>query len=237
MLEIGPGIGTLTQALCGAAGRVLAVEIDRDMIPLLEENLSEFDNYEIINEDVLKLDLQELVRERGLEDRPLKVAANLPYYITTPIIMELLESGLNVRSITVMVQKEVADRMQAAPGTADYGALSLAVQYYADAHITAKVPPNCFIPRPNVDSAVIVLERYLEPPVKARDEKHMFRLIRAAFAQRRKTLANALKNDVSLGLGRAEVEAALEAMGLSPDIRGERLSLAQFAELSDLLKK
>ncbi len=237
VLEIGPGIGTLTQALCGAAGQVLAVEIDRDMIPLLNENLSEFDNYEIINSDVLKLDLSEVIRERGFEGRPLKVAANLPYYITTPIIMELLESGLKVRSITVMVQKEVADRMQAAPGTSDYGALSLAVQYYANARIAAKVPPNCFIPRPNVDSAVIVLERYEAPPVQVRDEKYMFRLIKAAFAQRRKTLSNALKNDPSLGLDRAAVEHALEVMGLPADIRGERLSLARFAALSDLLQK
>ena len=169
VLEIGPGIGTLTQALCEAAGHVIAVEIDRDMIPLLEENLSGYENYEIINEDVLKLDLEMLIRERGLGSRPLRVAANLPYYITTPIIMQLLESRIPAKTITVMVQKEVADRMQAAPGTADYGALSLAVQYYADARISAKVPPNCFIPRPNVDSAVITLERYEAPPVEVKD--------------------------------------------------------------------
>ncbi len=237
VLEIGPGIGTLTQALCEAAGRVIAVEIDRDMIPLLEENLSGYENYEIINEDVLKLDLEMLIRERGLVSRPLRVAANLPYYITTPIIMQLLESRIPARTITVMVQKEVADRMQAAPGTADYGALSLAVQYYADARISAKVPPNCFIPRPNVDSAVITLERYETPPVDVKDEVHLFRLIRAAFAQRRKTLANALKNDPSLGLDRERVEAALSRLGLNADIRGERLSLQQFAALSDLLQE
>ena len=237
VLEIGPGIGTLTQALCEAAGHVIAVEIDRDMIPLLEENLSGYENYEIINEDVLKLDLEMLIRERGLGSRPLRVAANLPYYITTPIIMQLLESRIPAKTITVMVQKEVADRMQAAPGTADYGALSLAVQYYADARISAKVPPNCFIPRPNVDSAVITLERYEAPPVEVKDEVHLFRLIRAAFAQRRKTLANALKNDPSLGLDREQVEAALARLGLNADIRGERLSLQQFAALSDLLQE
>ena len=237
VLEIGPGIGTLTQALCEAAGHVIAVEIDRDMIPLLEENLSGYENYEIINEDVLKLDLEMLIRERGLGSRPLRVAANLPYYITTPIIMQLLESRIPAKTITVMVQKEVAERMQAAPGTADYGALSLAVQYYADARISAKVPPNCFIPRPNVDSAVITLERYETPPVEVKDEAHLFRLIRAAFAQRRKTLANALKNDPSLGLGREQVEAALDRLGLNADIRGERLSLQQFAALSDLLQE
>ncbi|MDO4960487.1 MAG: 16S rRNA (adenine(1518)-N(6)/adenine(1519)-N(6))-dimethyltransferase RsmA [Eubacteriales bacterium] len=235
VLEIGPGIGTLTQALCKSAGRVIAVEIDRDMIPLLEENLADFDNYEIINDDVLRVDLEAVLKERGLEGRPIKVAANLPYYITTPIIMQLLESGIPAKSITVMVQKEVADRMQALPGTSDYGALSLAVQFYAEAKITAKVPPNSFIPRPGVDSAVITLNCYSEPPVSVKDEKHMFRLIKAAFAQRRKTLANALKNDSSLGLTREKVEAALDSLGLAADIRGERLSLAQFAQLSDIL--
>ena len=236
VLEIGPGIGTLTQALCEAAAYVIAVEIDRDMIPLLEENLAEYDNYRIINEDVLKVDPEALIREMGFEGRTVRVAANLPYYITTPIIMQLLESGLPAKTITVMVQKEVADRMQAAPGTPDYGALSLAVQYYADARISTNVPPNCFIPRPNVDSAVITLERYETPPVEVRNEKYMFHLIRASFAQRRKTLANSLKNDPSLGLSRGQIEDALARLDLPADIRGERLSLQQFAALSDLLQ-
>lgn len=235
VLEIGPGIGTLTQALCNAAGHVIAVEIDRDMIPLLNENLSDHDNYEIINDDVLRIDLAAIMQERGLSGRRIKVAANLPYYITTPIIMQLLESRLPISSITVMVQKEVADRMQAAPGTSDYGALSLAVQYYARAEINAKVPPNCFIPRPGVDSAVITLKCYEEPPVDVNDDRYMFRLIKAAFAQRRKTLVNALKNDPSLKLTRDQVEAALTAMGIDLNIRGERLSLEQFARLSDIL--
>lgn len=235
VLEIGPGIGTLTQALCNAAGHVIAVEIDRDMIPLLNENLSDHDNYEIINDDVLRIDLAAIMQERGLSGRRIKVAANLPYYITTPIIMQLLESRLPISSITVMVQKEVADRMQAAPGTSDYGALSLAVQYYARAEINAKVPPNSFIPRPGVDSAVITLKCYEEPPVDVNDDRYMFRLIKAAFAQRRKTLVNALKNDPSLKLTRDQVEAALTAMGIDLNIRGERLSLEQFARLSDTL--
>ena len=232
VLEIGPGIGTMTQALCEAAGHVIAVEIDRDMIPLLEENLAEFHNYEIINEDILKVDLKKLIKER------LKIAANLPYYITTPIIMGLLEQDLPLDSVTVMVQKEVAERMQAKPGTRDYGALTLAVQYYTKAEIIANVPSNCFIPRPNVDSAVIRLKLHDKPPVRPADEKKMFGLIRAAFSQRRKTLVNALKNDAALsseGVTKERIEAAISRMELDPNIRGERLSLEEFARLSDLL--
>ncbi len=235
VLEIGPGIGTLTQALCEKAGSVIAVEIDRDMIPILSENLSYYDNYEIINEDVLRVDLKQLLADRKKDSRNIKVAANLPYYITTPIIMQLLESRLPISSITVMVQKEVADRMQAMPGTKDYGALSLAVQYYAAAEITAKVPPNSFIPRPGVDSAVITLRCYDTPPIEVRDEAYMFRLIKAAFAQRRKTLVNALKNDPALKLTREQAEAAISRLSLDINIRGERLSLSDFAALSDIL--
>lgn len=229
VLEIGPGIGTLTQALCEAAGEVIAVEIDQDLIPILEKTLGSYQNVRIINQDILKLDLGQL------SEKPLKVVANLPYYITTPIIMGLFESGAPLVSITVMVQKEVAERMQAAPGGKDYGALSLAVQYYADAQVIANVPPNCFIPRPNVGSAVIRLTKHLEPPVKPRDEAFMFRVIRAAFGQRRKTLVNALRNDQSLSLGREQLEAVLSEMGLPATVRGERLSLQEFAELSDRL--
>ena len=233
VLEIGPGIGTLTQALCEAAGRVIAVEIDKDMLPLLSENLADYDNYEIINDDILKVDLASLLGD----GTRVKVAANLPYYITTPIIMQLLENKLPIASITVMVQKEVADRMQAKPGGKDYGALTLAVQYYSEAEIIANVPPNCFIPRPGVDSAVIRLSCYDKPPVQAEDEKKLFEIIKAAFAQRRKTLANALRNYPGLGLSREEIEAALTEMGLGTDIRGERLSLKEFAKLTDLLFK
>ena len=229
VLEIGPGIGTLTQALCEAAGEVIAVEIDQDLIPILEKTLGSYQNVRIINQDILKLNLGQL------SEKPLKVVANLPYYITTPIIMGLFESGAPLVSITVMVQKEVAERMQAAPGGKDYGALSLAVQYYAEAQVIANVPPNCFIPRPNVGSAVIRLTKHLEPPVKPRDEAFMFRVIRAAFGQRRKTLVNALRNDGSLSLGREQLEAALSEMGLPATVRGERLSLQEFAELSDRL--
>ena len=229
VLEIGPGIGTLTQALCEAAGEVTAVEIDRDLIPILEKTLAAYDNVRIINEDILKLDLS------AISEKPLKVVANLPYYITTPIIMGLFESGAPLLSITVMVQKEVADRMQAAPGGKDYGALSLAVQYYAEAEIIANVPPNCFIPRPGVGSAVIRLTKHTAPPVQPKDEKFMFRLIRAAFAQRRKTLVNTLRNDSSLSYSREQLETVLAAMGLPAAVRGERLSLAEFAELSDRL--
>lgn len=231
VLEIGPGIGTLTQALCEAAGEVIAVEIDRELIPILQKTLAAYQNVRVVNEDILKLDLS------ALSEKPLKVVANLPYYITTPIIMGLFESGAPLASITVMVQKEVADRMQAAPGGKDYGALSLAVQYYAEAKIIANVPPNCFIPRPNVGSAVICLTKHANPPVQTEDAAWMFQLIRAAFAQRRKTLMNALKNDAALGLGREAIAQALTALSLSEDIRGERLSLAQFAALADTLRQ
>lgn len=230
VLEIGPGIGTLTQALCEAAGEVIAVEIDRDLIPILEKTLDSFKNVRIINEDILKLDLNEI------SQKPLKVVANLPYYITTPIIMGLFESGAPIESITVMVQKEVADRMKALPGGKDYGALSLAVQYYAEAKIIANVPQNCFIPRPNVGSAVIRLKAHKNPPVEVGDKEYMFSLIKAAFLQRRKTLSNALKNESSLGLSRDEVVNALKKMALPEDVRGERLSLEEFAGLSDILK-
>ena len=229
VLEIGPGIGTLTQTLCEAAGEVIAVEIDQDLIPILEKTLGSYQNVRIINQDILKLNLGQL------SEKPLKVVANLPYYITTPIIMGLFESGAPLLSITVMVQKEVADRMQAAPGGKDYGALSLAVQYYAEAEIIANVPPNCFIPRPGVGSAVIRLTKHTAPPVQPKDEKFMFRLIRAAFAQRRKTLVNTLRNDSSLSYSREQLETVLAAMGLPAAVRGERLSLAEFAELSDRL--
>lgn len=231
VLEIGPGIGTLTQVLCERAGHVIAVEIDKDMIPLLNENLSEYDNYELINEDILKINLAALLGE----NKKARVVANLPYYITTPIIMQLLENKLPIESITVMVQKEVADRMQAKPGGKDYGALTLAVRYYSQAEVIASVPPSCFIPRPGVDSAVIRLSCYDKPPVQAKDEEKLFEIIKAAFAQRRKTLANALKNYPKLCLSRERVEAALTKMGLNADIRGEKLSLTEFAELTDLL--
>ena len=239
ILEIGPGIGTMTQALCEAAGRVIAVEIDRDMIPLLEENLAGYDNYEIINDDILKVDLGALAESAFSENAGrFKVVANLPYYITTPIIMGLLEQKLPLESITVMVQKEVAERMQAQPGTKDYGALTLAVQYYTEAEIIANVPSNCFIPRPNVDSAVIRLKLHEERPVQPQDEAKMFRVIKASFAQRRKTLVNGLKNDPALqaeGIDRERIEAAFTQMGLDPNVRGERLTLEEFARLSDIL--
>lgn len=234
VLEIGPGIGTMTQYLAEAAREVVAVEIDDKLIPILEETLSEYDNVTIINEDILKLDIAKLADEKN-GGKPIKVVANLPYYITTPIIMGLFESKVPLDNITIMVQKEVADRMQVGPGTKDYGALSLAVQYYAKPEIVANVPPNCFIPRPTVGSAVIRLKRYAEPPVTVADEKKMFSLIRASFNQRRKTLVNGLSNAPGIGLNKEKVAEALEKMGLSPTIRGEALTLSQFAELSDLL--
>ncbi len=234
VLEIGPGIGTMTQYLAEAAREVVAVEIDKNLIPILEETLSEYDNVTIINEDVLKVDIAALAEEKN-GGKPIKVVANLPYYITTPIIMGLFESKVPLDNITIMVQKEVAERMQVGPGTKDYGALSLAVQFYAEPEIVANVPPNCFIPRPTVGSAVIRLRRYSEPPVKVKDEKKMFSLIRASFNQRRKTLVNGLTNASELGLTKEKVTGALEKMGLSETIRGEALTLAQFAELSDLL--
>lgn len=234
VLEIGPGIGTMTQLLAERAGKVVAVEIDRNLIPILEETLSPYSNVTVINEDILKLDVEEAIRVRG-EGRPVKVVANLPYYITTPIIMSLLEGGAPLESITVMVQKEVAERMQAVPGTKDYGALSLAVQYYSRPEVVANVPPNCFIPRPNVGSAVIRLTRYGTPPVQAADPGKLFTVIRASFNQRRKTLANSLGNAPGLSVSRERVAGILEEMGLPAMIRGEALTLEQFAELSDRL--
>lgn len=234
VVEIGPGIGTMTQYLAHAARGVAAVEIDKALIPILQDTLSAYDNVTVINEDVLKVDLKELA-EKMNEGRPVKVVANLPYYITTPIIMGLFESHVPVESITVMVQKEVAERMQAGPGTKDYGALSLAVQYYAEPYIVANVPPNCFMPRPNVGSAVIRLQVHKNPDVRVKDESLMFRIIRASFNQRRKTLQNSLSHDPQLGISKEVVARILEEMGLSATIRGEALSLQQFAQFSDLV--
>ena len=234
VLEIGPGIGTMTQYLAEHARKVVAVEIDKALIPILEDTLKDYDNVRVINEDILKVDINKLALEEN-EGKPIKVVANLPYYITTPIIMGLFESHVPISSITVMVQKEVADRMQVGPGTKDYGALSLAVQYYAKPEIVANVPPNCFMPRPNVGAAVIRLTRHENPPVQVKDEKLMFRLIRASFNQRRKTLTNGLNNASDLSFSKEEVAQALEKMDLSPTIRGEALTLEQFAKLSDLL--
>lgn len=232
VLEIGPGIGTMTQYLAEAAREVTAVEIDRNLIPILSETLAEYENVTVLNQDVLKTDIAAIAQERN-GGRPIKVVANLPYYITTPIIMGLFESRVPIDSITVMVQKEVAQRMQAQPGTKDYGALSLAVQYYAKPYIAANVPPNCFIPRPNVGSAVIRLKKYENPPVKVQDETLLFRLIRASFNQRRKTLVNGLKNCAELPFSKEQILAAFEVTGLAENIRGEALTLAQFAQLSD----
>ena len=236
VLEIGPGIGTMTQYLAESAGKVIAVEIDKNLIPILEETLAEYDNVTVINEDILKLDINRLVEEEN-DGKPIKVVANLPYYITTPIIMGLFESHVPLQSITVMVQKEVADRMQVGPGSKDYGALSLAVQYYAKPYIAANVPPNCFIPRPGVGSAVIRLTRYEEPPVTVKDEILMFKLIRASFNQRRKTLQNGIANSPELPYSKAQVEKALEKMGLAANVRGESLTLAEFAKLSDIISE
>lgn len=234
VVEIGPGIGTMTQYLAERAGEVVAVEIDKNLIPILTETLADYKNVSIINEDILKVDLNRIVEEKN-GGRPVKIVANLPYYITTPIIMGLFENHVPVKSITVMVQKEVANRMQVGPGTKDYGALSLAVQYYAKPEIVAIVPPNCFIPRPNVASAVIRLTSHEKKPVEVKDEKGMFALIRASFNQRRKTLANSLSNAQNLSLTREQVTEALESMQLSPTIRGEALTLEQFAALADIL--
>ena len=236
VVEIGPGIGTMTQYLCESAGAVAAVEIDKNLIPILHDTLSEYDNVDIINEDILKVDIAALAEEKN-GGKPIKVVANLPYYITTPIIMGLFESHVPIESITVMVQKEVADRMQCGPGTKDYGALSLAVQYYAKPEIVANVPPNCFMPRPNVGSAVIRLTRHEKPPVEVADEKLMFRLIRASFNQRRKTLVNGLKNASDLSFSKEQIEAAIEAIGQPLTIRGEALTLEQFAALSNQFSK
>ena len=234
VVEIGPGIGTMTQYLAERAKEVVAVEIDSNLIPILQETLADYPNVSIINEDILKVDLNRIVEERNA-GRPVKIVANLPYYITTPIIMGLFENHVPVKSITVMVQKEVADRMQVGPGTKDYGALSLAVQYYAHPEIVAVVPPNCFIPRPGVASAVIRLTCHEEKPARVKNEKGMFALIRASFNQRRKTLANSLANASNLSLTREQVVEALTELQLSPTIRGEALTLEQFAALADIL--
>lgn len=236
VLEIGPGIGTMTQYLACAAREVTAVEIDRALIPILEDTLKEYDNVSIINEDILKVDIAALAKEKN-GGRPIKVVANLPYYITTPIIMGLFESHVPLESSTVMVQKEVADRMQVGPGTKDYGALSLAVQYYAEPYIVANVPPNCFMPRPAVGSAVIRLTRHQKPPVEVMDEKLMFRLIRASFNQRRKTLANGLKNSGELNLSKEVITAAIEKLGKGSSVRGEALDLEEFARLTNIIKE
>lgn len=236
VLEIGPGLGTMTQYLAEAAREVIAVEIDRNLIPILQETLAGYENVTLIREDILKVDIAALVAERN-GGRPVKVVANLPYYITTPILMELLENRVPFQNITVMVQKEVAERMQAGPGTKDYGALSLAVQYYTLPEIVANVPPNCFLPRPKVGSCVIRLTLHERPPVDTPDEKFLFALIRASFNQRRKTLVNGLGNAAGLPVKKEEAAAALEAMGLSATVRGEALTLEQFAQLSRLLKQ
>lgn len=234
VIEIGPGIGTMTERMAPECRHVTAIEIDKELIPILSETLSGFDNVDIINEDVLKVDLNKLIAERN-DNKPVKVVANLPYYITTPIIMSLLENKIPIDTITVMVQKEVADRMMVGPGTKDYGALSLAVQYYAKSYIVANVPMNCFIPRPNVASAVIRLTCHKEPPVTVKDEKLMFNLIRASFNQRRKTLINGISNFSGLSFTKEQVAMALNSIGLSENIRGEALDLEKFAKLSDAL--
>ena len=236
VLEIGPGIGTMTQYLAEAAREVTAVEIDDALIPILKDTLKEWDNVTVLHGDILKTDIRKIADEKN-QGRPIKVVANLPYYITTPIIMGLFESHVPVDSITVMVQKEVADRMQTGPGSKDYGALSLAVQYYAEPKIVANVPPNCFMPRPKVGSAVIRLTRHQNPPVTTLDEKLMFRLIRASFNQRRKTLQNGIKNFGGLNFSKEQVAQALEEMGLPASVRGEALTLEQFATLANILDR
>lgn len=232
VLEIGPGIGTMTQYLCERAREVVAVEIDKNLIPILSDTLKNYSNVTVINEDILKLDICKLAEEKN-QGRPIKVVANLPYYITTPIIMGLFESHVPIDSITIMVQKEVAERMQEGPGSKEYGALSLAVQYYAKPEIVANVPPNCFMPRPNVGSAVIRLTRHEKPPVEVEDEKLMFRIIRASFNQRRKTLANGLNNSPEIHLPKEVIQESIVSLGVPENIRGEALSLEQFAELSN----
>lgn len=236
VLEIGPGIGTMTQYLAEAAGKVVAVEIDRNLLPILQETLADYDNVKVIHADVLSLDLEKLVQEEN-GGRPIKVVANLPYYITTPIIMALFEQHVPLANVTVMVQREVAARMKSGPGSKDYGALSLAVQYYAEPYIVANVPCNCFMPRPNVDSAVIRLTRYEEPPVQVKDEKMLFKIIRASFNQRRKTLQNGLNNSSELNFTKDQIAAAIAEAGFSPSVRGEALTLEQFAKLTDILLK
>ena len=234
VLEIGPGIGTMTQYLAEAAGKVVAVEIDRNLLPILQETLADYDNVKVIHADVLSLDLEKLVQEEN-GGRPIKVVANLPYYITTPIIMALFEQHVPLANVTVMVQKEVAARMKSGPGSKDYGALSLAVQYYAEPYIVANVPCNCFMPRPNVDSAVIRLTRYEEPPVQVKDEKMLFKIIRASFNQRRKTLQNGLNNSSELNFTKDQIAAAIAEAGFSPSVRGEALTLEQFAMLANCI--
>ena len=236
VLEIGPGIGTMTQYLAASARKVFAVEIDKALIPILEDTLKEFDNVQVINQDILKVDIKKLAEEHN-DGNPIKVVANLPYYITTPIIMGLFESQVPIDSITVMVQKEVADRMKVGPGTKDYGALSLAVQYYAEPYIVANVPPNCFMPRPKVGSAVIRLTRHEKPPVEVADEKLMFRLIRASFNQRRKTLANGLNNSPELSYSKEEIQQTIEKCGFKAGIRGEALTLEDFAKLANVFSE
>lgn len=236
VLEIGPGIGTMTQYLCENARQVIAVEIDTNLIPILKDTLSAYDNVRIINDDILKVDINELAREYN-NGRPIKVVANLPYYITTPIIMGLFESHVPIESITVMVQKEVADRMQAGPGTKDYGALSLAVQYYSKPQIVVNVPPSCFMPQPKVGSTVISLRRHQQPVVQVEDEKLMFKVIRASFNQRRKTLANGLNNFGGINLTKEQIQQSIEELGVPVNIRGEALSLEQFACLSNIIGK
>lgn len=236
VLEIGPGIGTMTQYLCENARQVIAVEIDTNLIPILKDTLSAYDNVRIINDDILKVDINELAREYN-NGRPIKVVANLPYYITTPIIMGLFESHVPIESITVMVQKEVADRMQAEPGTKDYGALSLAVQYYSKPQIVVNVPPSCFMPQPKVGSTVISLRRHQQPVVQVEDEKLMFKVIRASFNQRRKTLANGLNNYGGINLTKEQIQQSIEELGVPVNIRGEALSLEQFACLSNIIGK
>lgn len=232
VVEIGPGIGTMTQYLACAAREVVAIEIDKMLIPILQDTLSGYDNVTIINEDVLKVDIRKLAEEKN-GGRPVKVVANLPYYITTPIIMGLFENHVPLHSITIMVQKEVADRMRMGPGTKDYGALSLAVQYYAEPYLVANVPQNCFMPRPKIGSAVIKLTVHEKPPVTVKDERLMFRLIRASFNQRRKTLANGLNNSPELHYSKEQIAQAIEILGMGPSVRGETLTLEQFAVLSD----
>ena len=234
VLEIGPGIGTMTQYLACAARKVVAVEIDKALIPILEDTLSDYDNARVINNDVLKVDIAKLAEEEN-GGKPIKVVANLPYYITTPIIMALFEQHVPLANVTVMVQKEVAARMKSGPGSKDYGALSLAVQYYAKPYIVANVPPNCFMPRPKVGSAVIRLTRHAETPVQVDDEKLLFQIIRASFNQRRKTLANGLKNYEGLSFEKETIEAAIAECGFSPSVRGEALSLEEFAKLANVL--
>ena len=234
VLEIGPGIGTMTQYLCEAAREVVAVEIDTNLIPILGDTLSAYDNVEVMNADILKVDIAKLADERN-GGKPIKVVANLPYYITTPIIMGLFESHVPIDSITIMVQKEVADRMQEGPGSKEYGALSLAVQYYAKPEIVVNVPPSCFMPQPKVGSAVIRLTRHENPPVDVDNEKLMFQVIRASFNQRRKTLANGLNNFGSFSLGKEEIQKSIEELGVPVNIRGEALSLEQFAKLSNII--